>query len=120
MEFVFKGHSMKKKTLLMDLDGVLNQYKGEFDKDVIPPPKEGADILLQKLNFDYEVKIFTARDIIMATNWLKKYNLFDYISGVTNIKEPAYIQVDDRCITFDGDYSNLLKKISEFKVWYKS
>ena len=91
-----------------------------YNQDQLADSKIPIEESLQKLNFDYEVKIFTARDIIMATNWLKKYNLFDYISGVTNIKEPAYIQVDDRCITFDGDYSNLLKKISEFKVWYKS
>lgn len=31
-----------KKTILIDLDGVLNTYMGKFDKNLIPPIKEGA------------------------------------------------------------------------------
>ena len=29
-----------RKTILMDLDGVLNEYTGDFDKDYIPPIKD--------------------------------------------------------------------------------
>ena len=32
----------KKKTILIDLDGVLNDYVGNYDKDFIPPIKAGA------------------------------------------------------------------------------
>lgn len=31
-----------KKTILFDLDGVLNIYDGKYDKDYIPPIKDGA------------------------------------------------------------------------------
>ena len=31
-----------RKTILIDLDGVLNEYTGDFDKDYIPPIKDGA------------------------------------------------------------------------------
>ena len=31
-----------KKTILIDLDGVLNDYVGNYDKDFIPPIKAGA------------------------------------------------------------------------------
>ena len=34
----------KKRTILIDLDGVLNEYKGNFDKDFIPNMKVGTDI----------------------------------------------------------------------------
>ena len=30
-----------KKTILFDLDGVLNKYDGNYDKAYIPPIKEG-------------------------------------------------------------------------------
>ena len=31
-----------RKTLLIDLDGVLNDYIGNYDKDFIPPIKVGV------------------------------------------------------------------------------
>ena len=33
---------MFKKTILFDLDGVLNTYDGKYDKNNIPPIKDGA------------------------------------------------------------------------------
>lgn len=39
---------MVKKTILIGLDGVLNQYNGNFDKNNIPPIKEGALEFIQK------------------------------------------------------------------------
>jgi len=33
-----------KKVILIDLDGVLNNYDGNFDKDKIPSVKDGAKI----------------------------------------------------------------------------
>ena len=38
---------------------------------------------------------------------------------ITNVKKPAYLIIDDRCINFNGDYEDLLIKIETFKVWYK-
>ena len=37
----------KKKTILIDLDGVLNDYVGNYDKDFIPPIKFGAKEFLR-------------------------------------------------------------------------
>lgn len=109
-----------KKTLLIDLDGVLNEYSGKYDENVIPPPKEGADNLLKELAKDYSVKIFTSRNKTTAKEWLQDNNLSKYVQDVTNIKEPAYLQIDDRCIKFEGNYSSLLEQITNFKVWYRA
>ena len=109
-----------KKTLLIDLDGVLNEYSGKFDAKFIPPPKDGAEDLLKNLSKDFNVKIFTSRDKATAKKWLQKNKLYQYIGDVTNIKEPAYLQIDDRCIKFDGCYSSLIEQITNFKVWYKN
>ncbi len=109
-----------KKTLLIDLDGVLNDYAGKYDADIIPPPKEGAHNLLEILAKDFAVKVFTSRNKKTAKKWLKDNDLSKYVQDVTNIKEPAYLQIDDRCIKFEGNYSSLLEQITNFKVWYRA
>ena len=44
-----------KKTLLFDLDGVLNTYDGNYDKNFISPIKDGAYKLLKELSEDYNL-----------------------------------------------------------------
>ena len=59
-----------KRTILIDLDGVLNQYTGNFEKDYIPPIKEGAKEFLKNLSNNFELKLFTTRNKILASKWL--------------------------------------------------
>ena len=108
-----------KKTILIDLDGVLNEYKGVFDKDYIPPIKDGAKEFIEKLSDKFELKLFTTRNKILATKWLIE-NKIDYLfEDITNTKDLAWLYIDDRCINFDGDYEKLTNSINEFKPWYK-
>ena len=107
------------KTLLIDLDGVLNTYKGDFDQNFIPPIKEGAKEFLEKLSKNYKIKLFTTRNKILATKWLIKENIENLIDDITNIKEPCYLYIDDRCICFNNDYSKLKEQIENFKPHYK-
>lgn len=109
----------KKKTILIDLDGVLNQYTGSFDKDYIPKIKNGAKEFLTKLSKNYVIKLFTTRNKVLASKWLIENNLDAIIDDITNIKELSYLYIDDRCISFDGNYTNLETKIANFKPWYK-
>ncbi len=37
---------MYRKKILIDLDGVLNVYSGDYDKNIIPDMKKGAKNLL--------------------------------------------------------------------------
>ena len=110
---------MIKKTILIDLDGVLNTYTGDFDENIIPPIKEGAYELIKELSQNYKIIIFTVRNTLIASKWLIENGLDKYIENVTNIKEPAYLIIDDRCIKFNGDYEKLKKEIEKFNVWYK-
>ena len=49
--------------------------------------------------------------------FLKNYqNLED----VTNIKEPAFVYIDDRAIKFDGDFSKTITEIENFKPHWKN
>ena len=108
-----------KKTILIDIDGVLNEYNGEFREDYIPDMKSGADIFLKKLSSDYIIKLFTTRNKLLASKWVLENNLDEYISDITSIKEPAVIYIDDRNLKFCGDYDKLFDDIKNFRVWYK-
>ena len=111
---------MFKKTILIDLDGVLNTYTGNFDPNFIPPIKDGAVEFLENLSKNYEIKLFTTRNKLLATKWLIENKIDSYFQDITNTKEVCYLYVDDRCVTFDGDYNSLNDKIENFKVWHKS
>ena len=57
---------MYKKKILIDLDGVLNNYT-KFDENIIPEIKKGAEEFLNKLfNLgEYDLVLFTTR------NWFR-------------------------------------------------
>ena len=110
---------MFKKTILFDLDGVLNTYDGKYDKNCIPPIKDGAYKLIRELSQDYKIVIFTTRNSLIASKWIIENGLDEYIENVTNVKEPAYLIIDDRCINFNGNYLQLEQDIDNFSVWYK-
>jgi len=46
-------------------------------------------------------------------------NLEQFIDNVSNIKEPNFLIIDDRCIKFNGDFNELKTKIDNFNVYYK-
>lgn len=108
-----------KKTLLIDLDGVLNQYTGQFDINYIPDIKKGAKEFLMNISKDYIVKLFTTRNKILVAKWLVKNNLDSIVEDITNVKELSYLYIDDRCINFDGNFDKLNSQINNFKPWYK-
>ena len=105
-----------KKTILIDLDGVLNEYTGDFDKDFIPPIKAGAKDFLKKLSNDFDLKLFTTRNKILATKWLIENNIDVFFEDITNTKDLAWLYIDDRCINFDGSFENLIDSIKSFKT----
>ena len=108
-----------KKTILIDLDGVLNTYTGGFDKDFIPPIKAGAKEFLENISKTFELKLFTTRNKILASKWLVENNIDHFFIDITNTKDLAWLYIDDRCLKFDGEFSVLEEQINNFKPWYK-
>lgn len=108
----------KLKTILIYLDGVLNNYNGKFDENFIPEIREGAEKFIKELYEHYIIKIFTTRNKILTVKWLMKYHLDKYIKDVTSIKEPAWLHIDDRCINFCGNYNEVTEKVANFSTWY--
>lgn len=111
---------MYKKTLLIDLDGVLNTYVGGYQADFIPPIRDGAKEFLAALEPNFELKLFTTRPAELAQKWLYENQISHLFSEVTNIKKPAWLLIDDRCLTFNGDYDDLALQIKNFTPWYKT
>ncbi len=110
---------MNKRTILLDLDGVLNTYAGNYDAKFIPPIKSGAYEFVERLSKNYELKIFTTRSMLLTSKWVFENKLEKFITDVTNIKEPHYLIIDDRCINFNGNFEDIENKINNFSVWYK-
>ena len=112
---------MYKKKILIDLDGVLNNYgKEKFDEKFIPEIKSGAKNFIEKISKNSEIYLFTSRNLLLASKWLISNNLDKYFKDITNIKIPSYLYFDDRTICLTGNYDQTLKEIEEFKVYWKN
>ena len=108
-----------KPKILIDLDGVLNEYKGNYDENFIPEIREGAREFVKELTQNYILYLFTTRNENQAKKWLENNDLEEYFEDITNTKIPAYIILDDRGVRFDGDFRNAINSINNFRVWYK-
>ncbi len=111
---------MYKKTLMIDLDGVLNNYI-KYEENFIPEIKEGAKEFLEKLykSSKYELVLFTTRDKKLSEDWLKDNKISQYFKEITNIKKTASIYLDDRALKFNGDFKETLEEIKNFAVHWK-
>lgn len=87
--------------------------------NIYPRFKGGAKEFVGKLAKKYDVKLFTTRPKELAYNWLINNELDKYIKEITNVKIPAWLLIDDRCIQFNGNYIDLYDSIEKFNVWYK-
>ncbi len=111
---------MYKKKILIDLDGVLNEYgKEPYDENSIPDIKDGAVDFIKELNKIAELYLFTSRNLMLSTKWLVKNKIDQYFKDVTNIKIPSYLYIDDRCICFKGNYDKTLNDAKQFEVYWK-
>ena len=99
-----------KKRIMIDLDGVLNNYT-KYDENYIPPIREGAAEFLNRLCSlnKYELILFTTRPEKLAEQWLGNNKINHYFKEITNIKKPASIYIDDRALKFE-QYSVYWKK----------
>ena len=108
------------KTILIDLDGVLNEYgKEKFDENFITEINVGAKEFLETLSQYAELYLFTTRNLMLASKWLIQNNLDKFFKDVTNNKMPSYLYIDDRTVCFKGDYLKTLDEIKNFNVYWK-
>ena len=108
------------KIAMVDLDGVLNEYSGKYNEYEVPKIRKGAKEFLEKLAEIYDIEIFTVRNKIRTVEWLQENEIIHLVKEVTNVKNPyASIIIDDRAISFNGDYNKVLKCSKDFKPYWK-
>ena len=112
--------TMAKKTICIDFDGVIHKYsKGWHDGTIYDPPSEGTWDALNELAEDYKIVVLTARArtpeaIEEIGNYLKAYDLDQFITNITNIKPAAAAYIDDKAIRFEGDWD---LDVFDFLMW---
>ena len=68
-----------RKKILIDFDGVLNDYDGNFNKNELPKIKEGAKEFIEKLNESADLYLFTTRNLMLSAKWLQENNIDKYL-----------------------------------------
>jgi len=108
-----------KKRILIDLDGVLNQYgKDSYNENYILEMKEGTVEFLTELSKNAELYLFTSRNLLISAKWLIDNNIDKYFKDITCTKLPSFLYIDDRAICFDGSFDVTLNKIKNFKTYW--
>jgi len=119
---------MHKPTIAIDVDGVLADYsKGWQGAHKIGNPLPGAKEFLQRLReAGWKIILFTTRGSRFVADWCKEHGLiYDEINDNSSLrgenpgKPIATVYLDDRGITFTGNFDRAFDKIMNFKVWYE-
>src|ERR671912_739028 len=98
----------------VDLNGVLDRYRGWKDPAHWDPPRRGAAGFLARLASEFQVIVFTTRYAPDARRWLRQHGLLRHVTDVTDRKPAAHVFVDDRAVCFRGDFSSTLEEIDMF------
>ncbi len=109
---------MYRKTVAVDLDGVLAQYHGFKGPQLIEPPMEGAREFLESLCAEgYKVVIYTSRETFIVFEWLRQWDMMEFVTDVNfchingRVGKPvAVAYVDDRAVPFQGDFEDALRR----------
>lgn len=121
---------MKQPTLCVDFDAVIAQYDSFKGKGKFGEPIEGAKQYITRLAMDgWRIIIHTTRsETDQIIKYLEKHEIpYDYINhnpvnyelGCNPGKPMADVYLDDRAITFDGDWEATYLKIQNFREWWK-
>ena len=93
----------KRLTIALDFDGVIHKYSKGFQgtTNAYDPPNKGTEEAMQEMIKEgFQLKVMTSRPAWVVRQWLKEYNLDQYIDEVTNHKIPATVYIDDRGFCF--------------------
>lgn len=104
--------------ICVDFDGVLARYHHGMEGGETGTPLPGALQALEQLQTRFRVVVFTARSPKQVRVWLKRWGFPDI--PVLDRKIPAFAYIDDRAITFRGDWEAALQQVVQFAPWWDS
>lgn len=120
-----------KPILCMDFDGVIHSYKSGWQgADRIPdPPVEGVFDWMLEASELFDIHIYSSRSIepegrAAMEAWMKENCNVPILHLLTYSAEKprAMLTIDDRCIRFDGNWSDPRfnpATLREFQSWYQ-
>jgi hypothetical protein len=104
----------------VDLNGVLDDYRGWRDPDHWDPPRPGARAFLEALRArGFDVVVFTTRHPVGVRRWLREHGLFAAVDAITRKTPAAHVFVDDRAVCFTGDFDDALARVAQFKAHWE-
>lgn len=114
----------RKPTLCLDFDGVIHRYsRGWQNGDIYDVPTDGFREWAVEAREHFNLVIYSSRSasgegIEAMKAWLVKHGFNPKDFSFADTKPPAFITIDDRALTFDGDWS-LFKptQLLTFKSW---
>lgn len=120
------GKRMRINILCVDLDDTITDYPGWEGEGYIVvngKPAEGVREAIDTLrNEGWLVLVHSTRcnfkgGVVATAKWLEDNGI--RVDGVCFNKPPADIYLDDKGMTFDGNWAGMLEKIRGFKTWKK-
>lgn len=116
------------KIIAVDFDNTIHEYLSQ-NQDwtlILDSPVKGAKEALEKLKLNgWFIIIHSARVIDKKTykavkDWLDKYQIYYDEIYYEKSKPFAHIYIDDRALTFRGDWIQTLEEISNFKTYLEN
>ncbi len=103
----------------LDFDAVLHRYTG-WNGGQMGEPLPGAQEFVEKLQLrGFRVVIHSTRDESQIRPWLEGHG-FPPLE-ICSEKPPAVVFLDDRCICFDGRFTNfLLDQVTRFRPYWET
>jgi hypothetical protein len=115
------------KTIAIDFDGVINSYKSGWKgpTETDEPVLSAAESISSLFNRGYKLIIFSTRastpeGVETIREYLRKHTENDLLVNsieITDRKPISDVYIDDRAISFTGDWEDTLKKIDDFEPW---
>jgi hypothetical protein len=116
----------RKPILCLDFDGVCHSYtSGWKGAAVIPdPPVPGLFAFLSEASQVFEVNIFSSRSgqaggVMAMMKWFVAHAPEDFnvtLLKFPDEKPPAFVGIDDRVLTFQGEWPSVAS-LQAFKTW---
>ena len=126
MDYLNKVTKDESQVIAIDFDGVIHSFElGFHDGTIYGTPISGSIESIKKISKKYKIVIYTAKakkdrplingktGIELVWEWLKKYDIDQYIQEVTAEKPRAICYIDDKAIRFI-DWNQTLNDLLNF------
>lgn len=124
--------SRRRPILVLDFDGVIHAYSSKFTTadEILDGPIPGALDFIDQMSQTFDVQILSSRSSTadgrramsswLDRNWVRHFGA-NYSAPTVLFPEhkpPAFLTLDDRAITFTGEFPTV-KELFSFRQWQK-